>query len=236
MVCVSYDFDMAMPGGIGRAVILADETPSVFPLNTAGLAGFPAVNVPIPPISLLIVVDSGKFYIMNESGTEWIEWAGGQGTTVDTLTQLLEGTITHYENPTLTTVKDGLFGSSRRLISVDLPAVVTLGTYAFSYCPALPEIELPVCQTIGNSAFATCTNLARAYMPQVRTIGKNAFAGCTKLTEFVIEQDTAVCSVQSTSFDAGVDFYVPDSLVDAYKADSVWSAWASHIFPISQKP
>lgn len=63
------------------------------------------------------------------------------------------------------------------------------------------------------------------------------FAQCTRL-EKVIINGTSILKLTASSCLTGVpltcEFYVPDDLVDSYKAATNWSARAAYIFPISE--
>lgn len=71
-------------------------------------------------------------------------------------------------------------------------------------------------------------------------IGFGAFK-YTNLCSLVIEQDTSICRLlgtdafSETPISNGTGFiYVPDSLVDAYKAETNWSTFADQIKPLSE--
>jgi hypothetical protein len=66
--------------------------------------------------------------------------------------------------------------------SITLPAITTIGDYAFSGCTALTTISLPAAQSIGVIAFYGCTALTSVSLPAAQSIGVIAFYGCTALT------------------------------------------------------
>jgi hypothetical protein len=74
MTCTSYEFSASRPGCLKNVVLLSDDTPATFPLNTAGIAGLPVGSFPLPPGSLMITVRPGKLYVLNEAGTTWTEF------------------------------------------------------------------------------------------------------------------------------------------------------------------
>lgn len=78
MTCTSYEFDANKPGNIRDMILLSDSTPAAFPTTTAGIAGLPTGNFPIAPGTLLIVVKTGKLYVMNEAGSGWNEFGAGE--------------------------------------------------------------------------------------------------------------------------------------------------------------
>lgn len=111
--------------------------------------------------------------------------------------------------PALTSIGDGAFGSSK-LTSIELPPTLkTLGHYAFS-SNLFVTLELPA---------------------SITTLGQSVFSGCSLLT-------TVTCHATTPPTGNGFYFqncnaltaiYVPAASVDAYKADSKWSSYASKI-------
>lgn len=151
-----------------------------------------------------------------------------------------------------------LFNSivDRSVTSINIPNNVTsIGNYAFIYCSALTSITIPNSVTIiGKQAFANCTSLTSINIPSsITSIGQSAFSGCTSLTNVTIPNSvtsirqyafrgcTSLSSVTCLAtipptleydvFDNTNDcpIYVPEDSVDAYKAASGWSTYASRI-------
>jgi hypothetical protein len=87
----------------------------------------------------------------------------------------------------------------------------------------------------GGATFYKCSNLEVVHLPNsLSSIGNYVFYQCSKLKKIVCHAITPP-SLQSYSLsgvDWGVDFYVPDESVDAYKTK--WSKVASSIYPLSQ--
>jgi len=94
---------------------------------------------------------------------------------------------------------------------------------------------------IGPYAFANCSSLKKADFLSCLSIGEGAFANCSALESLILRAET-VCAASASMFDgskiaAGTSYvYVPAALVDAYKADSVWSAFAAQIRAIEDYP
>ena len=120
------------------------------------------------------------------------------------------------------------------VISVDIPDDVTeIGTSAFYEYSSLTEIDLPSgVTTIGGAAFSKCTSLTSIDLPSgVTSIGQNAFKNCSSL-ESVTVRATTPPTVYPNSFEntpANMAIYVPAESVEAYKAASGWSNYASRI-------
>lgn len=82
---------------------------------------------------------------------------------------------------------------------------------------------------IGDAAFYSCSSLTSVSFPNATSIGSIAFIGCTSLRTVTLLANQ-VCTIESGSFPSTVEqFRVPIALVDAYKADSNWAAYADKI-------
>jgi hypothetical protein len=160
----------------------------------------------------------------------------------------------------LTTIASFTFLNCTSLASIELPAgLTTIGTAAFRYCSSLEAIELPAGLTaIGDWAFEGCSSLASIELPSgLTTIGGYAFEGCSSLVSIELPAglttigycafnncrslEALICRAvnpPSLSSDAlarvaaGLVIRVPAASVDAYKADSGWSAYADKITAI----
>lgn len=114
----------------------------------------------------------------------------------------------------LTTVEEAFYGCTS-LADVTLPSTLTsVGDYAFQET-ALTSIDIPSGVTaIGQDAFRSCSSLASVTVNATTppTLGTDAFSGTSR--------DLAI--------------YVPAASVDAYKAASGWSDFASVITAISE--
>lgn len=154
--------------------------------------------------------------------------------------------------------KTSFFKNCSQLRSVTFPAGVAwvLGTDDFYSCKKLEKIVLPDSVTTSNQtyntgrAFYDCqalrvadlgTGIASLHGAQY---GSSAFAGCVAMEKLVLRKSDAIVTLSApylfskTSAIAIpqnlVGIYVPDALVDTYKADTNWSAYADYIKPLSQ--
>ena len=103
--------------------------------------------------------------------------------------------------------------------------------------------------------FRGCSNLLHIEMPEsLQILGDYAFEGCTSLQILEFGENLNDCRRECfknlrcpiiiyattppalNTYDNGnaATFYVPDDSVDAYKAASGWSSWASRIKPLSE--
>ena len=88
-------------------------------------------------------------------------------------------------------------------------------------------------------AFADCTQLERVVFPPtlVQINSQNLFNGCTQQPIIVLTSPTMVGTNNNgaTGLNNNTSaIYVPDSLVDTYKANTWWSRMSAKIFPISE--
>ena len=90
---------------------------------------------------------------------------------------------------------------------------------------------------LGGSAFSGCTSLAEIALPaSLMSIGKSAFKGCTKLKSMTVNANTPP-TLGSGAIPTSIGaIYVPDASVEAYRAATNWSSFASKIKGISEMP
>ena len=168
--------------------------------------------------------------------------------------------LTTVSFPLCSYIGDEAFYSCSNLTTADFPKCRNIGSYAFYYCTNLTTANFPMCSYIGFSAFYVCRNLSTANFPLCSYIGSYAFAICSNLTtvsfpkcEYIGSCAFTYCSKLSTIYLMGSSvvslaksnafsstpiysksgsIYVPTSLVDAYKAHSVWSYFSDIIYGI----
>ena len=169
-------------------------------------------------------------------------------------------TLTSVTIPTsVTSIGDDVFRECYALTSITIPnSVTSIGERAFSYCSSLTSITIPSGVTsLANALFYKCLILSSVTIPDgVTSIGGSAFNGCSGLTSVTIPSGVtniggyafAFCSavtsmtclpttpptLESNAFwRVWFTIYVPSESVDAYKAASGWSTYASAIEPIT---
>lgn len=147
-----------------------------------------------------------------------------------TICQKLESVTLHNR---ITTIGDNAFAADLSLKSIKIPESVTsIGASAFATCQALEEIEIPDgVASIPAKCFYSCTGLKKAvFGTGVKSIGEDAFTKYKSITEsfqlktLVLKSNTMVTG--GANFDKILYFkttvYVPEQLVDTYKADTYW--------------
>ena len=99
--------------------------------------------------------------------------AGGGGGAVR---EIVERTISRYQDKTITFVGSYAFAGCVDLSYVSLPQLSSVGNYAFYGCTSLESIEFPNLSTAGDSAFTGCTSLEAISLPMY-TGNSKAFSG-----------------------------------------------------------
>lgn len=168
--------------------------------------------------------------------------------------------LTAIDLPNVTQVKRNAFEACNRLQTINLPKVTDLGSGAFTRS-AIQQADFPLVTTIGDGCFYVATYLTSANLPLAMTlpadafrfsairtadfaavtnINRTAFTDCQHLETLII-RTPSVCVISDISIAlrgskiaSGTGYiYVPDNLVDSYKAATNWVAFADQIKPIS---
>lgn len=167
-------------------------------------------------------------------------FAEGEESRYPTEDALLAKTIVEYRNNRPVTIGNRFFSYCYNLTKVELPNAVSVGDYAFTYCTALREITLPSVQTIAAFAFQNCTALTVIDLGAANSLQSNVFTG-TNINKLILRRTDTITTNNSTAvfnntpMSRGEGYiYVPDNLVEQYKAATNWSTFASQIKPLSE--
>ena len=135
--------------------------------------------------------------------------------------------------PSVTTFGQYAFNSVSGLnsVTIDYASNATLGIYQFngSSITSLTIGSNPT--SIGSGMFKNCTKLRTLVIPSnISSISGYAFDGCSGLTSITVHNATPP-TLGSSAFSNtnNCPIYVPPESVDAYKAASGWSDYASRI-------
>lgn len=174
-------------------------------------------------------------------------------------------TIASVSFPNVTTVNSTgyQFQNASALQSANFGALTTAGQYMFSGCQALksvnvsqvtglpssmlagapiPKLTLNNVSTFGYSVVGGFGALEVDISGSLSSIGNNMLNYSYNLASLILRRETMVSLSSSTSLEgtsiaaANGWIYVPDSLVNTYKANTNWSAYANQIVPLSEYP
>ena len=117
--------------------------------------------------------------------------------------------------------------------------ITAIGDRAFYSCSKLTTVDLPKATIIGSNAFSVCSSLTTVDLPEATSIAGAAFSSCSSLTTVILRNTEQVATLSDTNAfnrSANAIIYVPDSLVDSYKAANNWSTYADRIKGLSELP
>ena len=148
---------------------------------------------------------------------------------------------TTIRNDRITYLGLEVFRNYDSLAIADFPNVTSTGVNVFYACYGLSTVNLPSLISISSNMFAYSSLLKRLDFPSVESISGGAFSGCARLVTVILRKADAVCTLENvnafnnTPIAKGTGFvYVPDDLVEQYKAATNWSTYANQIKPIGE--
>ena len=203
-------------------------------LGTDGTSGFSAIEV--DGVELPNVVSA---YTFSTTGEHIVKYTLKDPTTIcsNAFQECIDITSVKIPN-SVTTIGIQAFYHCKILTSVNIPTNVTsIDSYAFTYCEKIESIEIPDgVTTIKNQTFQNCFTLTDCTIGSgVTSIGNSAFLNCYALDNLTIKA-TNPPSLGINVFNNIQNvftIYVPSGSVEAYKAASGWSNYASRIQAIS---
>ena len=154
---------------------------------------------------------------------------------------ILTRRATTIRNDRITYLGMEVFRNYDSLAIADFPNVTSTGVNVFYACYALHTVNLPSLISISTNMFAYSSLLKRLDFPSVESISGGAFSGCARLVTLILRKADAVCTLANvnaftnTPIAKGTGLiYVPDNLVEQYKAATNWATYANQIKPISE--
>ena len=143
-------------------------------------------------------------------------------------------TIEVYVGDCVLHLGDDAFYGLRNMTSCRLPNNIDkIPSSCFHFCFSLTSITIPYSVTeISYDAFYNCSSLKNISIPSnVTSIGNRALNKCRSLTSITVEATTPPTLSEDMVFDDtnNCPIYVPSESVNAYKAATNWSTYASRI-------
>ena len=85
-------------------------------------------------------------------------------------------------------VASSAFNNNKKIQTVNLPYVTSVGQFAFQGCSSLSQVNLPMCSSIEQSVFAYCYSLSQVSLPMCSSIGFGAFQDCSSLSQISLPE------------------------------------------------
>lgn len=164
--------------------------------------------------------------------------------------------------PNVASIENNAFQACVSLSELNFPKCTNVGARAFESCLEIKRANLPVLESVSQEAFMNCRTMEEIYAPMVLTIGAMGFYWCEKLTKMdftrlekigrssfsstgiatlIIRKTDGICTLENKNAFTGSPIeqrtgyvYVPDELVEQYKAATNWSTYAAQIKPLSE--
>ncbi|MGN0568791.1 MAG: leucine-rich repeat protein [Acutalibacteraceae bacterium] len=148
--------------------------------------------------------------------------------------------LTSINAPKLTTLGVGVFNGSG-LLTFNGPLVTSIRDSCFQGAQSLTAVTLPLITTVPSGCLRSCTKLERVDLGAATSIVRTAFTDSTALETLIIRTETlctiadASVTLRGSKIAAGTGYiYVPDDLVDSYKAETNWVVFADQIKGLSE--
>ena len=147
--------------------------------------------------------------------------------------------------PNLTTISNNSseapFSDCHSLNNVDLSKLQSISYFGLSGL-SMGTVVLPSCQSISGSMAFSGNRISTIDLSQKVNFSDQAFRSTLSLVHLVLRSDTfqninSVDCLSQTPIANGIGWiYVPNDLVDTYKAATNWSAYADQIVSIDEYP
>lgn len=150
------------------------------------------------------------------------------------------GWLTSINAPKLTTLRSSVFNGSG-LLTFNGSLVTSIGDGCFQNASNLTSVTLPLVTTVPSGCLRNCTKLECVDLGAATSIVRAAFTDSTALETLIIRTETlctiadASVTLRGSKIAAGTGYiYVPDNLVDSYKAETNWVVFADQIKGLSE--
>lgn len=131
------------------------------------------------------------------------------------------------------------FKSCTALRSISLPNLVNVSLW-FDGCTLLKDVDLSSALVIGSGPFTNCPSLIKLEFPSLQTFNQGGIKNTVSLKTLILSGENVVKmfstdALENTPIANGTGYvYVPDDLVEDYKAATNWVTYADQIKPLSE--
>lgn len=176
--------------------------------------------------------------------------AGG-GNTDNVMDSFLDGTLEHLIS-NATFIYDESFYGYAPIKNIEFPKLTNCGKSAFYGCSNLESADMPLLVETRQNLFRSCGKLVSVNVPNLRiahfycfsgiaaeildfpkleSIASSLFDNSTKLKTLILRKTSGVCTIGNIDAFANTPFavggsggtvYVPQSLIESYKAATNW--------------
>lgn len=144
---------------------------------------------------------------------------------------ILDRSITEFYDDVLRSVGERAFSECVNMLSVKLPNVTALSSYAFQRCTEMTSAEFQSLVTAGAACFGYNAKLEFVDCGNLTKIENSLFSSCPKL-KIIILRRTTICTISNTNAFTATPFvsgatggivYVPQALIESYQTATNWS-------------
>lgn len=190
----------------------------------------------------------GTYAFYNDANIAWSGWPFPAAKTIGNYAfRYCYGLTGEVNLPsTVTSIGQYSFASCKNMTKFYAPgAITTLGTYTFVGASADHKMQMTECRmpnlgtgialnlNWGNATAANaCQYLEVVDIGKAKSIAANTFANCYKLSTLIMRRTSVTTCANVSAFlntplrgysSRTATIYVPESLIDSYKAASVWT-------------
>ena len=147
---------------------------------------------------------------------------------------LLENTMTVLDNSLVSSLRTRACQGATKLVTVNLPNVISLGSYAFYQCSGLVTCKIPKLTSVSTQTWYSCSKLKHADCGQLANISAQTFNACTALESLILRKTSSICTLSNANGVSGSGIgkgtgyvYVPSALIETYKTATNWSTFAN---------
>lgn len=204
------------------------------------------VSTPVYEPRSIDITQNGTYSASSGTGYQTVIVSVASSVNYAALNAYIDGTLSYYENASLSQVSDFAFCGCSMLSSVSLPNCKSIGSCAFSRCISLSTVSFPLCTTISSHAFEQCEQLTSVSLPVCTNIDRFAFASCYSLTHIYLLGNSVARLSNSNCFEGtpiypnasgsvSGSIFVRASLLTAWQASNVWSVFSSRFVGLTDE-